>query len=595
MIFNPEKRRHYALVVLALSLLFGGWLRFSGLEARSVTHPEIYVPRIPLPQGISEPTERFTARSVLTGTFSSDTHPPGYYLFMLPWTRVAGTSLWAMRVPSAVLGTLSIALVYVLGTLVIGPVAGATAAALVALSGYHVFWSQVARMFSLACFLGLAATLLIVLIARGAHHWSLRVLYLLLILAGVATHVFFWALFAMHLLWAFGNALGRPHMPALCRTLLTALILGSPFIAFAAYQSATPVAELSRDGFQYAREFFSFGFLLPSAQSGFFASAVPLTTGIGTWAVRPALLLVSILLLIYGVRALRKPAAVELSPEAPRGPKLAVGAYILAALAATAAIATFLSMSSALPAGQLHATIRLTRRLLILPGLLAITALALDHWWARLKRFERWRRYLAGERRLVILLGCAPILLLIVASQFRPLLNQRGLMLLVPYLLLLLAAGLVALPRRNWVPALALLLAAACVGSVTAYRTMTVDPIDYNGFVSKVQPQIGPRDLVFVRKAYYETPLFYYLNPQKYRLIGRDFRHEASAHPSARIWVVLLYNLELTPEMKQAVAGYRVVQSITAPHAKAFLYELGPEPPNPLWPTSQLLESKADL
>src|SRR5208283_2310922 len=97
--------------------------------------------------------ERLTVGPVLTGTFSSDSHPPGYYLLMLPWTRRMGTSLRALRLPSAVLGTASIALVYVLGALIGAPVAGGVAAALVAFSGYQVFWSKVARMFALSCFL----------------------------------------------------------------------------------------------------------------------------------------------------------------------------------------------------------------------------------------------------------------------------------------------------------------------------------------------------------------------------------------------------------------------------------------------------------
>lgn len=65
------------------------------LERKSITHPEMYVPGIHLADGVSEPAERTTLRRVITGTFSSDTHPPGYYLLMFPWTRVAGASVAA--------------------------------------------------------------------------------------------------------------------------------------------------------------------------------------------------------------------------------------------------------------------------------------------------------------------------------------------------------------------------------------------------------------------------------------------------------------------------------------------------------------------
>src|SRR5437868_14892964 len=90
--------------IVILSILIGGWLRLSHLDAKSISHPEMYVPGIRLAAGASEPAERFTLVSVLTGTFSSDTHPPGYYMAMLPWTHAFGTSLRSMRLPSALLG-----------------------------------------------------------------------------------------------------------------------------------------------------------------------------------------------------------------------------------------------------------------------------------------------------------------------------------------------------------------------------------------------------------------------------------------------------------------------------------------------------------
>ena len=156
-----KTRSRAGVFLLAVSVIGGAGLRLTGLERRSITHPEMYVPNIRMPEGSSEPAQRLTIRRILSGTFSSDTHPPGYYLFLFPWTKVAGTSLTAIRLPSAVLGTLCIPLVFALGTMIAGPVAGGAAAAFLAFSGYHVFWSQVARMFALGCFLSLASTVLL--------------------------------------------------------------------------------------------------------------------------------------------------------------------------------------------------------------------------------------------------------------------------------------------------------------------------------------------------------------------------------------------------------------------------------------------------
>src|SRR5689334_16777990 len=111
MTVSPRAWGYLVPVLLGISLVGGGGLRLSGLSSRSITHPEMYVPNIPLPEGISEPAERVTVARILTGTFSSDTHPPGYYLLMFPWTRVVGTSLAAIRLPSAFFGIASIALI----------------------------------------------------------------------------------------------------------------------------------------------------------------------------------------------------------------------------------------------------------------------------------------------------------------------------------------------------------------------------------------------------------------------------------------------------------------------------------------------------
>ena len=74
-----------------------------------------------------------------------------------------------MRLPSALLGTACIPLVFWLGMLTRQQAAGWIAAALVAVNGHLVFWSQIARMFTLACCLGLLATILLLKIAQQSH------------------------------------------------------------------------------------------------------------------------------------------------------------------------------------------------------------------------------------------------------------------------------------------------------------------------------------------------------------------------------------------------------------------------------------------
>jgi len=566
--------RYIAAALVGLSLMLGAWLRLSGLERRSISHPEMYVPGIPLPEGLSEPAPRMTFSRILSGTFSSDTHPPGYYLLMLPWTRSVGTSLRAIRLPSALFGLASILLLYWVGSLAGWRLAGAVAAALLAASGYHVFWSQVARMFALACFLGLASTAVLLLIVRGSRHRSLLMaVYGALILGGVACHVFFWSLFAVHLIWAFGNAWGKTGLPDLCRAQLTALILGSPFIAFAAYQSGNTVAELSGNVLSYLAQFLPFAFALPSKDSGFFTAAVPLTGNAAFWVLRAALLVLAVLLLANALRNLWKaPIRKQSGFEAAPSNVWWKAGWTAAAMLATGAIGVFLQMSRHLPPDQIRPTIKLTEVLSVLPCMLLAAALFLDWGWPRLRQPGRWIRAVEGADALLVLLGLGPFVLLSILAQFRPILNQRGMLFAAPYLLLLLSIGLLRL-RSAWLAVLAPALALMCVASCISYRNMMVDPADYGRLGAALQSEIRPADLVFVRKAWYATPILYYLPPDKYRLVGRGYADSCAGNPGSRVWVVLLYDDAPAKEVQTALSNYRSIKTLTVPHGKAILYE----------------------
>src|SRR5271165_3175799 len=135
------------LAGLLLLILLGGFLRLHHLGEPTVTHVEMYVPGIRLPHGISYPEERLTLLKVVTSTLNSDTHPPAYYMLMWAWTKCFGTSAWSIRLPSALLGTACIPLVFWLGVITRKNAAGWIGAALMAVNGHQVFWSQVARMF----------------------------------------------------------------------------------------------------------------------------------------------------------------------------------------------------------------------------------------------------------------------------------------------------------------------------------------------------------------------------------------------------------------------------------------------------------------
>lgn len=84
-------------------------------------------------------------------------HPPLYFLLLRGWVSVFGDGEFAVRSLSALFGVLSIAAIYLFGSLLFGRTAGLLAAALLCLSRFNLFYSQEARMYGLLGFLALAS------------------------------------------------------------------------------------------------------------------------------------------------------------------------------------------------------------------------------------------------------------------------------------------------------------------------------------------------------------------------------------------------------------------------------------------------------
>jgi 4-amino-4-deoxy-L-arabinose transferase-like glycosyltransferase len=82
---------------------------------------------------------------------------PLYFLMLRGWIGLAGQSEFAIRFPSLVFGVISLALIYVTGSRLFSRPIGLVAATLLAVSGYHVWYSQEAKMYALITALALAA------------------------------------------------------------------------------------------------------------------------------------------------------------------------------------------------------------------------------------------------------------------------------------------------------------------------------------------------------------------------------------------------------------------------------------------------------
>lgn len=94
---------------------------------------------------------------------SADNHPPLHYLVLHFWLKLAGQSEFSVRLPSLISGVLSIPLLFKLGQELFDQRVGLLAAFLLSISPFHVWFSQEARMYTLAVLFSLASVYIFVL------------------------------------------------------------------------------------------------------------------------------------------------------------------------------------------------------------------------------------------------------------------------------------------------------------------------------------------------------------------------------------------------------------------------------------------------
>lgn len=129
----------------------------------------------------------------------ADVHPPFYFLMMNSWVRVAGNSVYALRLPSALFGLLGLAATYALGRRWFDARTGLLAVILLGNASFFVYYAREARMYTLVMALATLSTLLYV-------RWQARpsagraIFYALSLVALLYTHYVSALLIVTHLL-----------------------------------------------------------------------------------------------------------------------------------------------------------------------------------------------------------------------------------------------------------------------------------------------------------------------------------------------------------------------------------------------------------
>lgn len=159
---RSEGNRRKVIIALFSILLLATALRFGGLTAESLWYDEAYsvwVSRHDLAWQIAMSIERI--------------YPPTYYVLLHIWMFL-GESEFVVRSLSALLGVVSIALMYILGQAMFDSETGLVGAFLLAIAPLHIWYSQEARMYILAALLLLVGNWALwrAVHGGGGHYWA---------------------------------------------------------------------------------------------------------------------------------------------------------------------------------------------------------------------------------------------------------------------------------------------------------------------------------------------------------------------------------------------------------------------------------------
>ncbi len=115
---------------------------------------------------LDEATTAMAAKMSLTDLFTKflpgDFHPPLYYLIIKYWTALFGVSEISLRFPSVIFGLGAIYFTYLIGKKIFNTKVGLVSALLLSTSGLAIYYSQEARMYSMAMFLVIVAVYLFI-------------------------------------------------------------------------------------------------------------------------------------------------------------------------------------------------------------------------------------------------------------------------------------------------------------------------------------------------------------------------------------------------------------------------------------------------
>jgi len=133
-----------SLILLAI-LSLAIFLRIYGISSESFWYDE----------GLSIRFAEQNASHVIGQLSAKEVHPPFYYLLLHYWIKQFGTSEFSVRFLSAIFGILAVFMIYKVGHLLFDKQTGIISSLILAVSSFHVYFSQEVRMYTLVPLLAL--------------------------------------------------------------------------------------------------------------------------------------------------------------------------------------------------------------------------------------------------------------------------------------------------------------------------------------------------------------------------------------------------------------------------------------------------------
>ena len=177
---GPNTKRRDTVLILLSVLALAAFLRFYRLDDQSLWYDEAYT------ASVTDP-----ATSSLSYIWSSGPvalHAPSSPYARLP-VQTGGHWEWSLRLPSVLAGILTVLAVYLVGSYCFNRRVGALSSLAVAVSTFHVYYSQEARPYSLLMLFALASTYCLLRAVREQRRvWW--VAYAALVAMGLYTHLY---------------------------------------------------------------------------------------------------------------------------------------------------------------------------------------------------------------------------------------------------------------------------------------------------------------------------------------------------------------------------------------------------------------------